>query len=109
MGRVYESEGLAASDSSRRALQLKSFDELTTALQLNRNDAELYYLRGVVEEALGRPADAASDYAEAARLGQNLQETAMKSLRRIYAAEQRRNGATISIQPAPGDDSGFNK
>ena len=109
LGRVYASEGLAASAPSRRALQLKSFDELTTALQLNRNDAEIYYLRGVVEEALGRSADAASDYAEAARLGHNLQETAAKSLRRIYAADQRRNGATISIHPGPGDDSGFNK
>jgi len=109
LGRVYASEGLAASGSSRRALQLKSFDELTTALQLNRNDAEIYYLRGVVEEALGRPADAASDYAEAARLGQNLQERAAKSLRRIYAADQRRKGATISTHLKPGDDSGFNE
>ena len=96
LARVY------ASGSSRRTLELKSFDELTTALQLNRKDAEIYYLRGVVEEALGRPADAASDYAEAVRQGNNLRETAAKSLRRIYAADQRRNGG-------PRDDPGFNK
>ncbi len=109
LGRVYASEGLAASAPSRRGLQLKSFDELTTALQLNRNDAEIYYLRGVVEEALDRPADAASDYGEAARLGQNLQATAAKALRRIYLAGQTSSGTTLSIHTQPGGDSGFNQ
>ncbi len=107
LGRVYDAQAFGTTGPARTDFLLKSFDALSTALQWNPGDAEIYYLRGVVLEGLGRPTDAAADYSQSSQLGQGLQVPSTRSLRRLYAIQQKGGGRPVSDTAGPADDSGF--
>jgi tetratricopeptide (TPR) repeat protein len=89
LGRVYAARAFGSAVAGKTDCLRQSFDFLTTALRWNPNDAEIYFLRGVVLEGLGRSIPAAENYAESSRRDQNLRPAAQKSLRRLYAGQQK--------------------
>lgn len=102
LGRADAAESFGATGGARTDALQRSFQELTSALTWNSQDAEIYYLRGIVEEGLGHTESAASNYAEANRLGQGLAAASMKSLRRLYRAQANSGPRTV---PGPAENA----
>ncbi len=86
VGRVYASEGLRKKGTERGALLDKAFDQLTLAAQANKDDAEIWLLRGMVQEARGDNWRAASNYAQASKVDSSLREVALAHLKQIYSS-----------------------
>jgi predicted CXXCH cytochrome family protein len=86
LGRVYASEGLRTKGSARDTLLQQAFDQLTLAAQANKQDAEIWLLRGMVQEAMGHKLLAASDYAQASSAESDLRDAALNHLKQVYPA-----------------------
>lgn len=87
VGRAYATRGLKQQGSERDKTLQAAYEQLTSALAENRSDPEAFLLRGMMLEAQRSPVEAASNYAEAARLSSSLHDLATSHLRRIF--EQR--------------------
>jgi predicted CXXCH cytochrome family protein len=94
IARVYAAEGLSRQGENRTALLRRSFEQLTLAIPANREDGEVWLLRGIVEQAAGRSLSAASDFAQASKLDSGLSSVALQHLRQIYASETRAEDST---------------
>ncbi|MGA8599705.1 MAG: cytochrome c3 family protein [Bryobacteraceae bacterium] len=86
LGRVYASEGLRKKGAERGVLLKQAFDQLTLAAQANKDDAEIWLLRGMVQEAMGDNGRAASNYAQASKVDSGLRQAALAHLKQIYSS-----------------------
>jgi predicted CXXCH cytochrome family protein len=85
LGRVAAGEALASSNPPRN-LMLKAEEHLSKARQLNPDDSEIPYLKGLTDLALGERDEAAVDFAAAYRLGGATERQALDQLHRLYQA-----------------------
>lgn len=97
-----------ARESSRdRSNLMQPLDELQHAAAWNPNDAEILYVRGLVEMQLGRWQVAGSDFAAVVRSSNSLRDNALSQLRTLYRRD--RDGqsfdAFVAELPKPGIDS----
>lgn len=86
MGRAYASEGLHTKGAARGTLLKQAFDQLTLAAQANEDDAEIWLLRGMVQESRGDSWRAASDYVQASKVDSGLRDAALARLKQVYSA-----------------------
>jgi Flp pilus assembly protein TadD len=86
LGRVAASEALASSAIPSHNLMVKAQENLSEASELNPNDSEIGYLKGLTDLALGEGDEAAVDFANAYRLGGATKSQALDQLHRLYQA-----------------------
>jgi len=84
LGRVYAARGFAETGSSRTNLLSESERFLNRAAAWNRDDPEIFYLRGLVETELGEAKNGATDLLFVARESPLLRDRALANLRRFY-------------------------
>lgn len=86
-GRGYAMRGFAQKQASRISLLTQSEEFLDRAAAWNRDDPEIFYLRGLVELQLRQPTNAAADLMFVARKSHPLREKALDNLRKVYPDE----------------------
>ncbi len=93
LGRSYAAQGNS-----------KSLDALNRSAAWNPNDPETFYLRGMVELALGRTVQAESDFGAVARSSSPLNNQALNQLRQLYNKDESFD-IFLSKLPKPQIDS----
>ena len=81
LGRVAATEGLTSQGTESAAKLKAAVDHLSRGRELNAGDAEIAYLLGLVQRALGHNREAAEQFTAAARMPGPLQQKAHQQLK----------------------------
>jgi predicted CXXCH cytochrome family protein len=87
LARDYAARGFANRESSRMNLLTQAEKFLDYAAAWNRDDPEIFYLRGLVELELSESKKASADLMFVARMSDPLREKALGNLRRVYKSK----------------------